>query len=505
VVGGPQGRCWAQRPKNLLHSHSKSSALNLHLFSIIMLNHRLIFLRVLMRAMGVVLFVLGSIRAGAQTDGIGGSMPEDYLPSLKPILETALQRSPQLIAAELERMLAEFRIEGAMAARLPNLGGNLSYATNQTAVSSNTSSQTKDNGLFYSLSVRQALFHWRALQNQSDSARINAFIARRSYDLARRELGVLLRRAFLALVVEKSRLRAMAESLRLMRSEFEVTKEKKERGTVSPAALEGDRLRLREVQLEFDRAASEYEGNRGRFARLAGLKAAEFPEAAVPAEIPSPKFSPDLATALSASVLRDGAKSTLEYEINNLRVRDSLLRLSMEKVRLYPKFYASAGLSLENSTNVNGNTVSQQGIQRRTLSVFGEWTIFDGFATRGVIREALATRRAQERRLESETEALLQNIQNLDRTIRLDAEHLALAEIRQGMAVEGQKVLAREFEFGNASKVELDRAQSQILGAAARCQESRAAFLGRWSEFVALAGADPLSNLSPARHVREKK
>lgn len=466
--------------------------------------HGLTFQRAALRAAGTLLVLLSLSRAGAQPGEIAGTMPEDYFPELKGILATAFQRSPQMISADFERTLAEVRIISADAGRLPNVGANLNYASNQTAVSSNTDSQTRDNGLFYNISVNQPLFHWRALQNQSASARINLLIARKSFDRASRDLAVILRKAYLALVVEKARWRAASESLQLLQNEVAVTAEKKERGTVSAATLEGDKLRVREVKLDVDRLATEFEANRRRFTRLAGLPA-ELTEAAVPADIPAPRFSPDLAAALVAAVLRAEAKSTLEYEIYDLRVRDAMLRISSEKVRLYPKFFASAGYSLENSTNVNGNTVNQQGIQRQTVSVYAQWSIFDGLATRAAIREALASKRVQERLQQAEIEGLLQNIQILERYLKLDAEQVELAGIRHGLAIEGSKVAAREFEFGNVPKGELDRARATILQAEARSLESRATLLGRWSEFVSLASADPVLNNPPSRHVREKK
>lgn len=465
--------------------------------------HSLTFRRASRCAVGALCLGLMAARAAPPVPDIAGTMPEDLLPGLRTVLETAFQRSPQLIGAEFEHVLAEIRIQSTDAARLPGVSGNLNYANNQTAISSNTSSQTRDNGLFYSLGVTQPLFHWRALKNQSDSARVNLLIARKSYDLAARELGVVLRRAYLALVVEKARVRAVAESLRLQRDEVAVMGEKKERGTVSSAAFEGEKLRLREIQYEYDRAAAEAEANRRRFARLAGL--AQLPDEAIPEEIPAPVYTPDLAAALAAAVMRDNARSTLEYEIYELRVRDALLRHAIEKVRLYPKFFASAGYSLENSTNVNNNVVSQQGIQRQTISVYAQWSIFDGFATKAAVREALATKRLQERRLAVETEALLQNVQILERALKLDAEQLALAEIRRSLAVENARVTAREVEFGNLAKGEVARAQAGVLQATARHQEVRASLLSRWSEFVALAGADPTLRNPSVRHAPEKK
>lgn len=431
---------------------------------------------------------VGAVRVAAGPD-VAGTLPEHHLPALRDLLETAGRRSPQLVAQDLERILAGIRIQSADAQRLPQVGGGLSYAINQTAVSSNAGAPTRDSGGFYNLSVTQPLYHWGALQNQSASARISALIAQKSFTQAARDLRVLIRRAFLGLVAEKARVTAAAETVRLVAAEVAVLEEKKSRGVASAAAVEGEKLRLREVCLDHDRLAAEFEANRGRLARLAG--APELPESAVPSDLPATLPSAELAAAVTAAALRDGARSTLEYEIHDLRLKDALLRHEIEKVRLRPKFYLSAGVSLENSTNVNENTVNQQGVQRRTVSVFAQWSIFDGFATRAAIRESVAGRRAQERRAEAEMITLLQNIQLLERGLRLDAEQVSLAEIRLGLATEGSRVIAREVELGHAPRGDLERSRAGILQAGIRLQESRALLLSRWAELVALAGAEP--------------
>jgi hypothetical protein len=257
------------------------------------------------------------------------------------------------------------------------------------------------------------------------------------------------------------------------------------------------------VQLEYNRAAAESEANRSRFARLVGLP--ELPEARVADQIPRPAYSPDLAAATTATLLRDGAKSTLEYEIYDLRVREATLRHQIEKVRLYPKIYAGAGFSLENSTTVVLNRVNQQAVQRASASVYAQWNIFDGFATRGVVREALAAKQLQERRKAVDLEGIMQNAQILERSLKLDVEQLELAEIRQSLAVETRRRAAEEVALGNLPKGDVERSQIGILQAEARTQESRAAFLSRWSEFVALAASDPLLTNPPSRNDREKK
>ena len=80
---------------------------------------------------------------GAGAPAIGGTLPEDYLPALAPILQVARQRSPQVIAAEIEVALSEAQAFAADAPRLPSLSANLNFTANQTAVPGDVTIQTR--------------------------------------------------------------------------------------------------------------------------------------------------------------------------------------------------------------------------------------------------------------------------------------------------------------------------------------------------------------------------
>jgi len=142
---------------------------------------------------------------------------------------------------------------------------------------------------------------------------------------------------------------------------------------------------------------------------------------------------------------------------------------------------------------------------RQSVGIGGSWDIFDGFATGGAKREALISKRAIEQRKVADIEELLQNAQARERALKVDAELLDITDTRHGMALEGRDRIATEVGFGNLAKGEIERAQIGILQADAKKLGARATFLNRWSEFVALAGHDPVLNNLPARHVREKK
>jgi outer membrane protein TolC len=444
-------------------------------------------------------FVIG---ASAQPTELAGTMPEDYLPELKEILATALQRSPQLIAADFDRSVQEARIYIANSARLPSVRGTSEYASNQTSASGNSSSQSRASGFFYRFEAGQALFHWGALKNQSLAAQINLLVAKKNFAIVTRELSGVLRKSYLALIVEKGRLRQNRRVLELMGAEIQVLEEKKQSGSISAAALEGEKFHEREVRLDLERAEADFTANRRRLARLAGM--ADVPEAKVADDIPRPIYSEALTTSITSSLLREGAKSTLEYEVYDLKVREATLRHKIEKTRLLPKINMGAGYSLENNTDVNGNSVTQQAFQRQSINVNAQWNMFDGLATRGAIREALAAKRLHERNLNVKVEQILQDAQILERTLKLDVVQLDLSEIRRGMAVEGQKRATEEVAQGLIARTDIERANVAILQADAKNLEARAVFFGRWSDFVALTGDDPVLTSLPSRYVREK-
>ncbi|PAW61978.1 MAG: hypothetical protein B9S34_15875 [Opitutia bacterium Tous-C1TDCM] len=447
----------------------------------------------------ILLVALGAAVSGrAQRSDIAGTMPEDYLPELKPILAAAIRQSPQVIGAQFEIAQREaYRIRDD-SPRLPSFRADVNFANTETSISSDNSSRSRDNGLFYSVGLSQALFHWGALKNQSAAARLSLESAEKSAAKVYRELSVLLRQAYLDLIVRKARLRHARESHRLLTEAVAVSQERFARGAISTGELEGEKLRVREAALELARAEGDFEQARRGFVRLSGAR--EVTEATLPETIPAPGPIEPLAEALGAALRRDNAGGTLEAAIFDLKIKESLLRYRIESVRLFPKFFANAGYSLENTTNVNANAVNQQAVARQTYSISAQWAIFDGFATRAAKMEARSTQRYYEVRKSAELEALLQQAQHLERQLKLDREQLELAEIRRGLAIEGRRRIAEEAALGNLPKGDVERAEVGILQAEAARLAARAALLGRWSEYVAVAGNDPILNSLPVRY-----
>lgn len=468
-----------------------------------MLSLLLILLRERGRALSVfgLFVVLGSARADVTL--IEGSLPEDYLPELKVILGTALRQSPQIIAKEIEIEQAKAGLIGANSRRLPSVAGNLNYATNQTATSTNASTRTRDSGLFYNIAVSQPIFFWGALKHEGDKARLGVLLSERGYAEAYRVLSVALRGAYLQLMARKATL----VHARLVRdqlvAELGLAKEKLASGAFAPSEIAARQLNLDDSNLAIARVEIEFTAGRRTFARLSGI--IELTEAAIPDALPKPAFPSAAASSLMAAFARDGGRQTFEARVNEMKVQESDLNYRIARVGLLPKFSASAAYSLENSTFASANSVTQQGISRQTVAVGAQWAIFDGLATRGAKLGALATKRLAERQLQMTASGALEGAQALFQQLELDVRAMEMGDLRYGLAASQLGRLEQEFKLGNVAQAALDSAKVGLKQSHAHSLSARATFLSRWSEFVSLAGADPVLNQLTSRHDREKR
>ena len=455
------------------------------------------------RALSVfgLLFVLGTARA--DTTVIAGSLPEDYLPELKVIIGAALRQSPQIIAKEIEIEQAKAGLMGANSRRLPGVGGNLNFASNQTATSTNASTRTRDSGLFYNLAVSQPIFFWGALKYEGDRARLGVLLSERGYAEAYRVLAVALRGAYLQLIVRKATLVHARLARDQLVAELALAKEKLASGAFAPSEIAARQLNLDDTHLAIARIEIEFAAGRRTFARLSGI--ADLSEASLPDELPKPTFPSAAASALLAAFVRDGGRQTFEARVNEMKVQEADLNYRIARVGLLPKFSASAAYSLENSTFASANSITQQGITRQTIAVGAQWAIFDGFATRGAKLGALATKRLAERQLEMAASGSLEAAQTLYQQIELEVRAMDMSDLRYGLAASQLGRLEQEFKLGNVAQAALDSAQVGLKQSHAQSINARAVFLSRWSEFVSLAGADPVLTQLTSRHDREKR
>jgi outer membrane protein TolC len=438
----------------------------------------------------------------ASPPAVDGSLPEDSMPELKNILTAALKQSPQMILREIDLSQADASRYLANSIRWPSLGGAVSYASEQSAVSSNTDSKSKSSGLYYSLSLSQSFFQWGALKNQSEIAKIGVLAAEKNYAEAYRVLVGSLRSQYLAHVVKKATLEALRFRLKLGEQALAVEEEKLQNGMISVGDLIGPRQNLEESRLSADRLQEDYNYTKQLFAHLAGFE--EIAEELIANQISKPSFSPEKTNSLMTYLRQDNAQSTFQLEIYALNGRQADLNYKIARVRLLPKFYFGASTSLQNqnSANVSAGTVSQAGITTQAVNINAQWTLFDGFATRGAKRSALATKRFYDRLAKTLIQTILDQAETQQRQLGFSARALDLVETRFNLAIGGKDRAFEEFQLGNIPQTAVDESIASYNSANVALMTTRAEFLVRWSDFVSLVGADPALTLLPPRYVR---
>lgn len=441
---------------------------------------------------------LGAAVSG-QTSEITGTLPEDYLPGLKSLLATAVSQSPQVLLHQIQIARSEARVYDADSRFWPNVSGNMRYDSNQTGVSGNSAAQTRNSGLFYSFSADQAVFHWGAIKNNSRIAKIEVAIAKDDYADGYRMLAVQIRQSYLDLVARQARLRATEYDLKLKQADLATAKQQVANGSMSASQYGGMQLDFTQNQIDAERQQLDFDGHRRQLARLAGLS--DLPADQIPYEVPVPRYDANAADQLLAAMLRDGGKQTIQAQEAQLRINEAELNYKIARVRLLPKFNAGLSHSRESSTTATPNEVSQTAITQDTLEVRGDWTIFDGFATKAAKLSALADKRQWQRQLQITADSAMDQAQQLQRTVALDKRAMDIAEQRLGLAQALLRLRESEMKAGRAAQSDVNDALRNLRNFEANAAYYRTNFLSDWAAFISQVTEDPALNNLPSRYV----
>ncbi len=454
-------------------------------------------------ALWLLLLVLTGMVARAQSLEVAGTLPEDYLPGLKPILEAALKQSPQMLLREIQISRMEARVYDADRLRWPNVGGDIRYDSNRTGVSGNSTTQSRDSGLFYSLSASEEIFHWGEIKHRGEIARLEVAMSQRDFAEGFRLLAVQLRQTYVGLVKRNAYLQQLRYELGLKRARLETANERLKYGQAAPGEAAVAELDYNEAELRADQFQADFEGELRRLSRLAGI--APIPADQIPTQLPVPRFDRAMAAEMLAALLRNGANNTFKAQVAELHIKEADLNYRIARVRLLPKFGTSIGHTRESSTTATPNQVSQTAITRDTIELRGNWTIFDGFATKGAKLEAKAEKRYWERQRQIDAETAMDEAQQLERALGLDARAMNFAEQRRLGAEGWVKRAEEELKTGNASPSDVKSALNTLRVAEANAAITRATFLNDWSAFASLVGEDPVLIHLPSRYVRANR
>jgi outer membrane protein TolC len=453
----------------------------------------------------IFLAILGvlPVGLGAQTPPLPATLPEDFFPGLRDILHSALQQSPQMIAHNLDLAAQEANRYQAAAGQWPSLGGNVNYAYDQSYLASNTNANTINKGFLFGLGLSQPIYHWGALQAATDIAHLQIKISEHQYAEAYGQLATTLRAQFLSLIAQKVQLRNAHLSLDQTKALVAVVEDRFKSAAATSDDVTNAHLQLDDANLSIDRATENFAHAKRLFLLTAGLSALN--DDAIPDEIPKPVYSADTVEALLQNFESDGLHNTFQAQVFDYEIKQSQLNYKVAKYRLYPRIDLSLGLSQENQTSTGANSISQAYVLTESVALAANWSIFDGFATRGAKLAALTSKRVNERNLQNYLDQTLEEARESERQLVFSARAMAIAERRFQLSEEALQRARENFKLHTLSQSGMDEATTSFYKAQAAIFGTRADFLSNWSGYLSLLNVDPVLNNLPTRFFNNAK
>jgi len=446
---------------------------------------------------------LVALTAKAQNPPLPAALPEDLFPELKQILQTALQQSPTMLARSISISKSEADRLVSASALWPTLGGSVQYADTRTTLSSKQSTTTRTDGPLYNVYASQPIYYWGTLKAQADIGKLEIKIAEHQYAEAYRTLILTLRTQYLALIQKKALLRNARYAQQIAESNLQLLENRLKNGSVSPGAVNMPRLEAAEAKLNTERSEEDYNSSRLALAHLAGMD--DVPDATVPIEIPKPTFASETIVGFFETLKGEGTDNLFTAMVYKDTIKENELNYKIAKYRLYPKFSFTPQVSQSNLNTLTGGGVVAQAITTTTIAATANWTIFDGFATRGAKLSALATKRLSERYLKNFNEATADTARALEKQILFAGRIMDLRETRSALAGAAVKQIGDNVKLGTDSQNNLDRETLNYNSLQLGAMAARGDFLSRWGEYVSLLGVDPALNNLPSRYLHYGK
>lgn len=443
--------------------------------------------------------ILGAVAAlRAEAPPVRGTLPEDYVPSLGPLLKEAVERSPRTIEASLNLAHSEGDKYVYASSLWPQLSGSSDYAVNTASQSHEKSSTGK--GIFYAVALNQPLFQWGALKNNARVGELAEKISAKQYADVYRQLAVEIRGQYISLIEKKISLRNARYNQKLNTDNRDIIKSRVATGAASPAELSGADLSLQEATLSADQTAEDFAYAKRVFSRLVGVD--DLSDESIPNDLPHPEFSAPLADAVLAGFVGNGVESTFQSEVYKMLIEQQDLNYTIAKVRLLPKVSAAATYMLSNATVPSGGTVSQYAVSSENYSVQANWSIFDGFATRGAKLQSLALKRTYEQQRKEYVDATIDKVHYLRRQLDLASRAMTLSEVHRALIESDVNRIKKDVSLGFTSQAAVDQSLVGLYSNDYNQATARGSYLSQWTEFVSVTGIDPALENLPARYVK---
>jgi len=421
------------------------------------------------------------------------ALPETVVPGLSPLLQSALAQSPRLVSRAIDLEIAENNRIAARAGLLPSLGGYV-RVTEARDEREDIPGRLSVGKTYYDVSINQALFHWGDRMNSARIGEINEQIAKGNYREAYRGLAQELRQKFLSLIVQKLGVTRARHFLGYARQQVTLAEDRLAKRVISDRDIHPIRLTAEHAEIAFDRAAFDFETAKHAFAQLAGLSRLD--DSQIPETLPPLASQAEAVNRILGGFL--GAPELPATEAVNARRQLQIeeLNLKMQRTRLLPKLSLVVGVS-QDDQSYTVNIAQRYRLNSQYAGVSVNWTIFDGFAARSGVRNALARKRQLANDYDQMTDRISQQAQIQAKQMEFSARYMVISDRALSAAESNLKAKQEEFARGVATEADVSVTTTSLYDALIGAYNARMDYLLKTGDLLGTVNADPaVANLA---------
>src|ERR1019366_2220517 len=150
----------------------------------------------------------------------------------------------------------------------------------------------------------------------------------------------------MGLISRNVSLRNARFALQLADVQLQAAQAKFDSGASSSSELQDAKLAVEQAKLDADRAEADFNYGKQVFIRLVGIDS--LGDETIPLMVPHPEYAAQKADLIVTGFVGNGIESTFQSQVYDMLLRQQDLNYAIQKVRLLPKFSASAGYSYSN-------------------------------------------------------------------------------------------------------------------------------------------------------------
>jgi outer membrane protein TolC len=415
-------------------------------------------------------------------------MPEQVFPALDAVLKDALKQSPRMLLKQLDLTIAEGDLTQAKAGLYPSVGGFYQESKTKDKRQDRPGQLLNSTKTYYSLSLTQPIFHWGERKNNAKIGEIREKIAEKQYREGYRLLAQEIRDAYLSMIAAKCQLASARFSRTLADEALRLGEDRVNKKVIAEGEIFQTRVASEQAGLAVERLESGYAEAKHAYATLTGLP--EPDDDQIPDTIPALEYNKDEIGRLLGGFLGQKEPVTPAIDILHQQIDVSDLSYKNSRKTLLPKLNLVAGIS-QDEQSYTLNPGDKYGVLSKYVGLQVTWTIFDGFASRGAIKSALARKRQAAQNYQIAVDALQHNAQVAARGIDLAYRQMALNDRLLDNSLQFLKYRRDNFKDGRASETDVNNAQAGYNSALVSANSARQDYLLRVSAFVSLIARDP--------------